>query len=102
MFIGCSKISVNVIVNHVQHAGTIWTSSMPGVYLLSFSVPGQTKKMPGLWFARGIITQADTMPNLIILSSLKSQYFLSERWQLTFNLILKKILAASLELLAFN
>ena len=29
--------------------------------LLSFSVPGGTGKITGLWFARGIINEADTM-----------------------------------------
>ena len=63
MFVDCFEISINVVVKHVQHAGIIWAFSLPGVDLLSFSVPGRTEKTTGLWFARGVSTRADTMPN---------------------------------------
>ena len=52
MFAGCSEISVNVIVEHVQHVGIIWACSLPGVDLLSFLVPGGIERTAGFWFAR--------------------------------------------------
>ena len=48
MFVGCSEISINIAVKHVQHVGVILTCSLPWVDLLSFSVPEGTKKMDGL------------------------------------------------------
>ena len=33
---------------------------------LGFSMPERTEKVAGLWFASGISTQADTMPNVTI------------------------------------
>ena len=45
----------------MQHVGIISAFSMPGGYLLRFSVPEGTEKIASLWFARGISTQADTM-----------------------------------------
>ena len=47
MFADCSEISINVIVKHLQHVGIIWTCSLPGMGLLSFSVPGGTEKLRG-------------------------------------------------------
>ena len=44
MFVGCSEISISVIVKHVKHVATCATS---------FSVSGGTEKIGGLWFARG-------------------------------------------------
>ena len=35
--------------------------------LLGFSVPGGIEEIAGLWFARGISTQADTMPTKTLL-----------------------------------
>ena len=48
MFADCSKISINVIVKHVQHVGIIWACSLPGMdLLLSFSVSGGTEEIAG-------------------------------------------------------
>ena len=48
MFVDCSEISINVIVQHVQHVGIIWACSLPGMnLLLSFPVPGGTEKIAG-------------------------------------------------------
>ena len=47
MFVGCSEIRINVIVKHVQHVGIIWTCSLPGAELLSFSVPWGQKELLG-------------------------------------------------------
>ena len=80
MFAVCSEISIKVIVKHVQHVGIIWTCSLPGADLLSFLVPWATEKIAGFWFARGISTQADTMSNVTILTSLKSKNFLFQPW----------------------
>ena len=66
MFLGCSEISINFIVKHVQHVGIIWACSQPWADLSSFSVPALTEKIAVLWFARYISTQANTMPNVII------------------------------------
>ena len=62
MFVGCSEISISVIVKHVQHMG-IDRALSPWGGLISFSVPGGALKNAGLWFARGcrVITQAYTM-----------------------------------------
>ena len=53
MFTGCSEISINVIVKHVQHVGIIRACNLPGADLLSFLVPGRPEKIAGFWFARG-------------------------------------------------
>ena len=57
MFAGCSEISISVIVKHVNYQGFLsaWGD------LLCFPVPGGSEKIAGLWFARGISTQPDTM-----------------------------------------
>ena len=66
MFVGCSVVNVNVVDKHVQHVRIIGVCSLPWVDLLSFSVPEGTEKISGLWFARNISTQANTMSNVII------------------------------------
>ena len=66
MFVCCSEISINVIVKHAQHVGIISACSLPWADLLSFSVSHGTEKISGLWFARNVSTQANTMPNSII------------------------------------
>ena len=66
MFLGCSKISINIAVKHVQYVGVILTCSLPWVDLLSFSVPEGTKNMAGLSIARNIVTQANTLSNVTI------------------------------------
>ena len=63
MFVGCSEVRIiikhvqSVIVKHVQHVETIRAFSLPGGSgggdLLSFSMPGETEKIAGFWFARG-------------------------------------------------
>ena len=62
MFVGCSEISISVIVKHVQHIGI-------GLFvcvgdLLSFSVLGgrRTEKIGG------ISSQADTMDYFVMLN----------------------------------
>ena len=54
MFVGCSKISISVIVNHVTCC------------LLSFSVPERKEKIAGLWLAREISTETDTINTKIL------------------------------------
>ena len=49
MFVGCSEISVNVIVKHKQHVGIIWPFCLPWGYFSIFSVLGGTEKK--YWFA---------------------------------------------------
>ena len=66
MFVGCSEISINVIVKHAQHVGIVSACSLPWADLLSFSVSDETEKISGLWFTRNVSTQANTMPNAII------------------------------------
>ena len=66
MFVGCSEISIKVIVKHVQHVGIIWACSQPWVDLSRFSVPEWTEKIAVLRFARDISTLANTMLNVII------------------------------------
>ena len=52
MFVGCSEISVNVIVKHKQHVGIIWPFVCLGG-LVHFSVLQEREKNAGLCFARG-------------------------------------------------
>ena len=66
MFVGCSEISIKVIVEHVQHVGIIWACSQPWADLSRFLVPEWTEKIAVLWFARDISTLANTMLNVII------------------------------------
>ena len=66
MFVGCSEISIKVIVKHVQHVGIIWAYSQPWADLSRFSVPEWTEKIAVLWFARDISTLANTILNVII------------------------------------
>ena len=61
MFVGCSEISIYVIVKHLQHIGITWACSLPEADFLSFSVPGETEKCDHL-------------------TSLKSQNFLCQPW----------------------
>ena len=58
MFVGCSEISISVAVQRWNYQGFLsaWQE------LLRFLVPGRTEKIVGSWFAWGIGTQADTMP----------------------------------------
>ena len=51
MFVGCSEISISVIVKHVQHVEQGPFVCLGG--LLSFSMTGGTKKIAGLWFVAG-------------------------------------------------
>ena len=53
MFVGCSGISISVIVKHVKHWNYQGFLSAWGGDLLSFKVPGGTEKISGLWFASG-------------------------------------------------
>ena len=59
MFAGCSEVRIitkhvqSAIVKHVQHVGIIRAFSLPRGDLLRFSMPGETEKIAGLWFARG-------------------------------------------------
>ena len=56
MLLGCSEISINVIAEHVQHAGmSAWGD------LFRFSVPGKKKKLLGCGLLGGISIQVDTM-----------------------------------------
>ena len=65
----CSEISINIVIKHVLHVGIISAFSLPeGTY---FSVPERTEKNAGLWFARGISTQADTMNSHKVFCSLE-------------------------------
>ena len=52
MFVGCSEISISVIVKRVQDVGIIRGFCLPGGDLLSFSVAGETEKIAGSRFAR--------------------------------------------------
>ena len=55
MFVGCSEISISVIVKHVQHVGIIRVFCLPGGLNKFFSAwGGEAEKFAGLWFARGI------------------------------------------------
>ena len=73
VFVSCSEIIIYVIVKHLQHVGIIWACSLPGVYLLSFSVPGRTEKIAGLWFARGVQSPSLNYAKCDHLTSLKSK-----------------------------
>lgn len=59
MFIGYSKISISVIIKHVQHIRITRAFYLPVGFLFacglfkSFSVPGVTGKNYRLWFTRG-------------------------------------------------
>ena len=66
MFVGCSEISVNVIVKHKQHIGIIWPFCLPGGDLFMMVCGllggrGGEKKMMVCGLLGGISTQADTM-----------------------------------------
>ena len=51
MFVGCSEISISVIVKHVDHIRSI----------RAFGLPGGQKKLLGCGLLRGISIQAGTM-----------------------------------------
>ena len=53
MFPSCSEITTSVIVKHVEHVGIIRAFCLHAMDVLSFSVPGGTEKIVGLWFAKG-------------------------------------------------
>ena len=60
MFVDCSGIIISITVKHEQHIGIIKAF----VYLeglVNFFRTWWTEKIDGLWFARGISTQANTM-----------------------------------------
>ena len=61
MFVGCSEISISVIVKHVQHVEQGPFVCLGG--LLSFSMTGVQKKLLGcgLLLGGGISTQDDTI-----------------------------------------
>ena len=63
----------------MQHVGIIWGFCLPRADFLSFSLPGVIKNcwIKSCGLIGGISTLADTMPNLTILTSRKSQFFLS-------------------------
>ena len=52
MFVGCSEISENVIVKHMQHVGIIWHFVCLRGLIHFFSAWGREKNA-GLWFAKG-------------------------------------------------
>ena len=60
MFVSCSEISKSVTVKHMQHVGIIRAFCLPAG-LAVFQCLGGQKKNVGLWFARGVSTQDDTM-----------------------------------------
>ena len=70
VFVGCSEISIYVIVKHLKYVGIPWACSLPGADLLSFSVPGGRgggqKKLLGCSLLGGFSPQAGTMPNVTI------------------------------------
>ena len=53
MFLGCSKISVSVIVKHVQNIGIIMAFCLPEGNCYVFQCLGGTENIAGLWLARG-------------------------------------------------
>ena len=61
MFVSCSEISKSVTVKHMQHVGIIRAFCLPAGLAMFFSAWGDRKKNAGLWFARGVSTQDDTM-----------------------------------------
>ena len=72
MFVGCSEISISVIVKHVQNIGIISRLFVFLGGLSKFSVPKAMEKIAGLlvclgWYVRGggigagISIQAETM-----------------------------------------
>ena len=55
MLLGCSEISVSVVVKHVQHIKIISAFCLPGGDLLSFLVPGEQKKLLGCGLQGGSV-----------------------------------------------
>ena len=66
MFVGCSEISISVIVKYVEHLGITSACSLPWAGLLRFSVSERREKIARLWFTGNISTQANTILNVII------------------------------------
>ena len=66
MFVGCSEITVSVIVKHDQHIGIIRTFCVPEATYFSFSATRVTEKIAEFWFARGISTQAGTIVYILV------------------------------------
>ena len=58
MFVGCSEISISVIVKYMQDIGIISAFCLPGRDFLSFSVPGGQKKVLGCGLPEGSCTVA--------------------------------------------
>ena len=65
MCVGCFEISESVIVKHVESIIIIRAFACLGGLVKIFSAWGRggggAEKIAGLWFARGISTQADSM-----------------------------------------
>ena len=61
MFVDCSGIIISITVKHEQHIGIIKAFVYLGGGLVNFFRIWGTEKIDGLWFARGISTQANTM-----------------------------------------
>ena len=55
MLLGCSKISVSVVVKHVQHNKIIRAFCLPRGDLLSFLVSGEQKKLLGCGLQGGSV-----------------------------------------------
>ena len=53
MLVGCSEISISVIVKHVQHVGIIRVFVCLGGLTIFFQCLGGPEEIVGLWFARG-------------------------------------------------
>ena len=59
MFVDCSAIIISIIVKDEPYIGIIEAFCLPeGTY---YSFRTWRKKIAGLWFAKGISTQADNM-----------------------------------------
>ena len=67
VFIGCSEISIYVIVKHLKYVGITWSCSLPWADLLSFSVPGGNRK--NCWV---VVCQGDSVPRLALCQMLPS------------------------------
>ena len=71
---------MNVIVKHVQHVRILWASCLlRGTGFGKFFNVWRIEKIAGLWFAKGISTQTDTVANLAILTMLGNMQSSSEK-----------------------
>ena len=61
MFVGCSEISIYVIVKHLKYVGIAW-----GRLVKFFSAWGEEKKLLGCSLVGGFSSEAGTMPNVTI------------------------------------